>query len=69
MTLALSEQCSNSLDADSATGCFSYTRIIARPKMNTDGATRHNAVGSFIRMNLYESKFGTKELDASLDVQ
>ena len=63
------EQGFDSLDANSATGCFSYMTIGTSPEVNADGATGHNAVGSLICMNLDEAKFGTEELDTPFYVQ
>src|SRR5437899_1577257 len=59
VTLALSEQSFDSLDADSAPCCFSYSSISACPKVNADRTTRHNAVASLNCMNLHEAKLGT----------
>ncbi len=69
VTQALGIQGFNSLDADSATSCLSNPPISTCPKVNADGAARHNAVGPLIGMNFDEAKLGTKELDASLDIQ
>ena len=69
VTHTLSEQEFNSLDADSATAGFSYSPITARPKVNAYDAAGHNPIRSLLRMNLYETKLGTKEFDTPLDVQ
>ena len=63
------EQGFDSLDAHSATGCFSYPTISTSPEVNADGATGHNAVGSLICMYFNEAKFGTEELDTPFYVQ
>ena len=63
------EQGFDSLDAYSATGCFSYLTISTSPEVNANGATEHNAVGSLICKYLNEAKFRTEELDTPFYVQ